>query len=215
MIQRRHRLVRWALDCLAGWDGADTLSLLEVGCGNGQWLVEFQLFGLQPGKLAGLEKDASRAEAAQRRIPTADIRLGDAVRLPWAEASFDIVFQSTMFTSILDAEKRKLIAGEMKRVCRPTGAILWYDFMYDNPQNPGVRGIGSKEVEALFFPWSCQLSTVTLAPPLARRIVPVSWLLAEVLETLCPFLRTHLLGVARASNTRMSEIGADKRRAER
>ena len=214
MIQRRHRLLRRVFDCLAGWDRVDALSLLEVGCGNGQWLVEFQLFGLQPNKLAGLEKDASRAESAQRRIPTADIRFGDAEKLPWEDASFDIVFQSTMFTSILDAEKRKLIAEEMKRVCRPTGAILWYDFMYDNPQNPGVKGIGSKEVGALFFPWSCQFSTVTLAPPLARRIVPVSWLLAEALETFCPFLRTHLLCMARANDTQMSESVANQRRVE-
>jgi hypothetical protein len=80
------------------------------------------------------------------------------------------------------------------RVLRPGGALLWYDFRVDNPANPNVRGIGHRELEALFPGLACRVLSLTLAPPLARAVAPVSPGLARLLEGL-PFLRSHLLGV--------------------
>ena len=59
-------------------------------------------------------------------------------RLDFRTDSFDFVFQSTVFTSILDSEVRKEVAGEMLRVLKPGGVILWYDFHVNNPRNPDV-----------------------------------------------------------------------------
>jgi len=166
--------------------------VLEVGCGSGNWLEMMS----GAGSLAGIDLDPGRAARAAERFPDADIRSGDASRLPWAGGSFDLVLQSTVFSSILDPGMRRAVASEMLRVLAPDGAILWYDFFVDNPSNPHVRGVRRREIEALFPGCRVSLRRATLAPPLARRIVPVSWRLAELLESL-RVLDTHYFGVIR------------------
>jgi ubiquinone/menaquinone biosynthesis C-methylase UbiE len=165
--------------------------VLEVGCGSGNWLEM-----LSGATLAGIELDPGRAARAAERFPGADIRAGDASRLPWASGSFDVVLQSTVFSSILDPGMRRAVASEMLRVLAPDGAILWYDFFADNPANPHVRGVRKREIAALFPGCKLSLRRATLAPPLARRIVPLSWKLAALLESL-RVLDTHYFGVIR------------------
>jgi len=165
--------------------------VLEVGCGSGNWLEM-----LEGASLSGIELDPGRAASAAARFPDADIRSGDASHLPWTDDSFDLVLQSTVFSSILDTDMRRAVASEMLRVLAPGGAILWYDFFVNNPSNPNVRGVRRREIEALFPGCRVALRRVTLAPPLARRIVPVSWTFAALLEALRVF-DTHYLGVIR------------------
>jgi ubiquinone/menaquinone biosynthesis C-methylase UbiE len=196
MIQRRQREFR-KIFAANFPNGLKDIKLLEIGCGAGQWLVEFAAFDFRFANFAGIEIMPERAKLAKERVPGAKILEGDASTLPWADESFDIVFQSTVFTSIKDDEKKKKIADEMKRVCRKTGFILWYDFKIDNPSNSNVKGVARPEIRSLFAPWNCEIRSVTLAPPIARRIVPLSWSLAEDLETFFPFLRTHLIAIIR------------------
>ena len=66
-----------------------------------------------------------------------------------------------------------------------------YDFWL-NPTNPQTRGIRPKEIRRLFPNCRYEFHRITLAPPLARRIVPISWLLAATLEKLW-VLNTHYL----------------------
>lgn len=182
--------------------------ILDVGCGRGDWLADFEMWGARRADLAGIDQDPVRARAAHARFaalrdesgvvdaPGADIRQGDASMLPWPDQSIDLVVQSTLFTSVLDAATREQIAAEMMRVLRPNGAILWYDFTYDNPANRAVRGVSLPEIRHLFPGFHLRSTRITLAPPLARRIVPWSWHLAEALEGL-RFLNTHVLVVLR------------------
>ena len=171
--------------------------ILDVGCGRGQWLSIFEDFLATPSKLSGTDLDAARLADAKLRFPVADLRAGDASELPWADGSFDIVHQATMFTSILDASVRKRVAAEMRRVLADDGLILWYDFRFDNPKNPNVRGIGAREIRELFPRCTVDLQLVTLAPPISRRLVERSWLIAAALERL-RLLNTHYFGVIRA-----------------
>jgi ubiquinone/menaquinone biosynthesis C-methylase UbiE len=194
MIQRRQRVLRKILSEKLP-EGAGRTSLLEIGCGSGQWLAEFQIFGFDESKLAGIELEEKRFQRASQRLGAADIKHGDAAKLPWPDGAFDIVFQSTVFTSVLSSEKKKAIADEMRRVCSPRGFILWYDFAFNNPSNPNVKGVGKTEIESLFTPWQCSFTRVTLAPPIARRLVPLCWTAAEAAETICPFLRTHIFAL--------------------
>lgn len=172
----------------------DGSRILEIGCGNGHWLREFVKWGARPENLAGVDLLPDRiAQACRLSPPGISFRSGSAAELEFADASFDMVFQATVFTSILDASVKRKIAAEMRRVSRPDGLILWYDFRFNNPRNPDVRGIGKAEIEELFPNCRIALSRVTLAPPLARAIVPRSWLAAELLAAI-PWTRTHYLG---------------------
>lgn len=191
----QERALRDALD-RAKMLPLDTRRILDVGCGTGGWFGIFENFGAQRANIAGVELDKSRAEICARRFPETDTRHADASRLPWADESFDIVFQSTVFTSILDDGLKKAVASEMLRVLSPYGAVIWYDFSYNNPQNPSVRGIGQAEIRRLFVGCETWLSKVTLAPPIARRLVQVSWATAFLLEGLKLF-NTHYIGIIR------------------
>lgn len=194
--------------------------LLEVGCGTGSWLADFEAWGVERGNIAAIELDPERGAEAQARFPAlrdergrvlspgADIRIGDASSLPWEAASFDVVFQSTVFTSILNEGMRKAVAEEMMRVAKPGGVILWYDFFRDNPWNPAVRGVGGPEIRSLFPGRSVRLSRVTLAPPIARRLVPLSWTVAHLLEK-ARLLNTHYLGIIRLPGCRAPSNGGD------
>jgi len=167
---------------------------LEVGCGTGGWLADLISWGVREGDLHGIDIDALRISRAKEILPAADLRVGDATRLPWDNDTFNVVVSSTLFTSVLDLGVRYLIAGEIVRVLAPGGTLLWYDFAFNNPKNPHVRGISRSEVRKLFPQLAGKIRSVTLAPPLARLIVPHSWTLASLLEAV-PFLRTHLLAV--------------------
>jgi hypothetical protein len=104
------------------------------------------------------------------------------------------VIASTTFSSILDPGVRRLVAGEAARVLAPGGAVLWYDLRVNNPSNPNVRRVERHELAGLFPGLTGPIRTATLAPPLARRLLPGAEILARVLEAV-PFLRTHLIAV--------------------
>jgi SAM-dependent methyltransferase len=175
-------------------------TILDVGCGGGQGLVDFESWGARRQNLAGIDLLEESARLARGRLVTgeraADIRTGNAAELPWSDETFDIVNQSTMFTSILSDALRKAIADEMVRVTRRGGVILWYDFRVNNPVNPHVRRVGAGEIRSLFAGCEVNLRLITLAPPVARRLVPLSWVGALMLENLRIF-NTHYFGVIR------------------
>lgn len=172
------------------------LRLLEVGCGQGQWLSILESFGATRERLAAIELDPERAATSAMRFAGADVRQGDASALPWESGRFDVVLQSTVFTSILDQPMREAVAGEMLRVLAPGGVVLWYDFTYDNPGNPNVHGLGRRDLEELFPRCKIVTERVTLAPPIARRVVPVSRLAADLMERL-KLLNTHFMATIR------------------
>ena len=182
--------------------------VLDVGCGSGSWLADFERWGVAQRGLAGIDLSPERVSKARSHISgsskrrggeqslKADIRVGDASHLPWPTASFDIVVQSTVFTSILDPDMREAVAREMLRVLKPNGVLLWYDFFVNNPRNASVRGVSSSEVRRLFRGCSVSLQRVTLAPPIIRALVPRFSMAASLLQRL-RVLDTHYLGFIR------------------
>jgi ubiquinone/menaquinone biosynthesis C-methylase UbiE len=174
---------------------------LDVGCGRGMWLRQLEAWGVPRAGLAGIDLSAERIDAAllalaDQGVGGADLRVGDASRLPWPARSFELVIQSTVFTSILDPSMRRAVAAEMLRVVTDAGAILWYDFRVNNPRNPHVRGIGPREIRELFPGCRIELRRATLAPPLARLVVPLSAALARALEA-AKVLNTHDMALIR------------------
>ncbi len=169
------------------------LSLLEVGCGAGDNLLDLIGLGFDPARLLANELLPERAAAARARLP-ATLRLleGDALALPLAEGSLDLVLQSTVFSSLLDADFRSRLAARLWAWLKPGGAVVWYDFAVDNPRNADVKGMPLAEVRRLFPAATIDARRVTLAPPLARGAARLHPALPALLNTL-PLLRTHRL----------------------
>ena len=179
----------------AGFHPLSDVRILDVGCGDGGMLRQFLQWGGAVENLAGIELRPDAVRRARHLSPNFDIREGSATLLPWPDRSFDLVCQHTVFTSVLASEMKRRIASEMTRVLRNRGAVLWYDFRYNNPRNPDVRGVAAKEVRALFPDLEIRLGGITLAPPLARRL-PVALLpILYPLLSAFPPLRTHYLGL--------------------
>ena len=169
------------------------LHVLEVGCGHGDNLLELLQLGFDPARLVGNELLPQRLAQARRRLPEAlALHGGDALALPLPDAGFDIVLQSTVFTSLLDDDFQARLAARMWQWLRPGGGVLWYDFIWDNPQNRDVRAVPLARVRELFPLGTVHARRVTLAPPIGRAVVRLHPLLWRCFNAL-PLLRTHVL----------------------
>ena len=176
-----------------GFTDLAQLRLLEVGSGTGGNLLDFLRMGFAPDRLSGIELLPERHDAARRCLPPAvTLALGDATATRLPEAGHDIVFQSTVFSSLLDDAFQQRLADTMWAAVKPGGGVLWYDFTVDNPRNPDVRGVPLARVRQLFPHARMQSQRVTLAPPLARALAWVHPGLCSVANGF-PMLRTHVL----------------------
>jgi ubiquinone/menaquinone biosynthesis C-methylase UbiE len=172
-----------------------TKKILEVGCGTGYWLREFIKWGARPENITGLDLLADRVAEARYLCPEGvSIVYGNAAALAFPDATFDLVVQSTVFTSVLDTSMKQQMASEMLRVVKDGGFLLWYDYHVNNPWNPDVRGIKRREISQLFSGCRITLQRLTLIPPLVRLLAPYSWLACYVLGKM-PWLCTHYLGL--------------------
>ena len=191
-VQERQRAML-RLFAHLGFADLSTLRLLEVGCGSGGNLQELLRLGFAPQQLSGAELLPERIAQARAGLP-ASIALfeGDATQLDLAPASFDIVFVSTVFSSLLDAAFQQRLADTMWRWVKPGGGVLWYDFTVNNPRNADVRGVPLGRVRALFPQGRLQHERATLAPPIARAVTRVHPALYTLFNTV-PLLRTHVL----------------------
>ena len=196
-VYRIHERYRETLRLLraAGYHPLSNLHILDVGCGDGNMLRQFLQWGATPERLAGIELRPEPVQKALHLNPNLDVRRGSATEIPWPDASFDLVCQHTVFTSILDPAMKRQIAAEMSRVLRPRGAMLWYDFMYSNPRNPDVRGVKAGEIRSLFPGFEMHLRRITLAPPISRRLPKSLLPVLHPLLAAIPLLRTHYLGL--------------------
>jgi SAM-dependent methyltransferase len=165
--------------------------ILELGCGNGGVLLELLAGGANPHRLHGTDLLAGRIEQAHQQLPNLALTCADGRQLPYADNSFDLILQFTVFSSILPRSVCYTVAEEVRRVLRPDGLILWYDFWL-NPKNKETWGIRPRQIRELFPDCRYLFHRITLAPPLARRVVPVSWTGALILERL-RILNTHYL----------------------
>jgi SAM-dependent methyltransferase len=167
--------------------------VLEIGCGSGDDLLNLIRLGFEPSNIVGFELLEDRAEAARHRLPDAvRIECGDAATADVPDASFDVVMQSTVFTSLLDDGFQQRLADRMWAAVRPGGGVLWFDFVVNNPRNKDVRGVPVERVRELFPHGHVTSQRMTLAPPIARTVTRLHPSLYTALNVLRP-LRTHVL----------------------
>jgi ubiquinone/menaquinone biosynthesis C-methylase UbiE len=196
-VQQRQRATLKILRKMGINDLVD-LKLLEIGCGSGKILQEFLNFGMPSRNLYGLDLLINRLSQAQDQLPVSQWVNGDGQVVPFRSGSFDLVTQYTALSSILDPVIRERVAAEMLRILKPGGFIIWYDFWL-NPANSQTHGLRRPEIRSMFPNCRLEFEKITLAPPLARRLVPVSWGLAFFLESLRIF-NSHYLVIISPKN---------------
>lgn len=162
-------------------EGLAGMKLLDVGAGSGAFLEMFAQLGFKRRDIFGVDLMPGRLFDARENFTAENIACCDAAFLPFAESSFDVVSQFTVFSSVLSDEMKRRIASEMTRVTKPGGHVVWYDMIVTNPMNKNLRGIGYREIERLFG----------TRPTAVKRIVLNPWILRPLLKasrTLCDCL---------------------------
>jgi len=174
------------------FDTIDQIKLMEVGAGFGGNLLTFKRIGLEWEYMHANELLPERFERLKKSFPGISTYQGDACELDISlHSTFDIVLQSTVFTSILDSDFKEKLANKMWSLLKPQGIILWYDFAFDNPENSDVKGIKRREIKSLFNESkNITFYRTTLAPPIGRRVKNFYPYI-----NFFPFLRTHLIAV--------------------
>ena len=188
----------WALADLLRRSGLSSLAdldILDVGCGAGGELRRMTLVGADPARLTGIDLMPARIEAARKILPTSRFVVGSAHQLPFADASFDLVSQYVVFSSIAHPGLRRAIALEMLRVLRPGGRILWYEIRKMRATADLVP-IELAEIKSLFAGCSIEMKPVTLGWRASHSLVPRSRTAALLLQKL-PGTKSHYAGLIR------------------
>jgi len=104
---------------------ASGLSVLEVGCGTGTNLIPYQLAGC---RVYGIDLSPAMIAQAQKKLSTqADLRVGDASRMPYSDDRFDLIV--AMFTlHEMPFHVRLPVMDEIVRVLNPQGRALIVDY---------------------------------------------------------------------------------------
>jgi SAM-dependent methyltransferase len=97
------------------------MTVLDVACGTGNLAIPAARTG---ATVTGVDIAPNSVEQARQNAKAEGLNAkfdeGDAVALPYADASFDAVV--TMLGAMF-APRPELVASELKRVCRPGGVI--------------------------------------------------------------------------------------------
>jgi len=119
------------------------MSLLDVGCGLGTITVDLAE-AVAPGEVVGIDAaatvlDEARAHAAARGADNVRFEAGDVYRLPFDDASFDVVHAHQVLQHLTDPVAALC---EMRRVARPGGLVAVRDGDYGAftwyPDSPGL-----------------------------------------------------------------------------
>ncbi len=102
--------------------------VLDVGCGTGRFLTalpadRYECVGLDPSP-------GMLAKARERGL---DVVQGSSGRLPFADATFDLVTMIAVLHHLIDRELVQATLRELVRVTRNGGSIVVWDH---NPYNP-------------------------------------------------------------------------------
>jgi ubiquinone/menaquinone biosynthesis C-methylase UbiE len=166
--------------------------VLDVGCGSGSgWYQLFRL-GVCPQKTVGVDIQFDRLARLPHLYPQCAAINADGNTMPFANGSFDLVFESTMFATLPDESMRVGIAAEMVRVCKPGGHLLLIDWRTKKFWDPTYKALTKSELRRLFA-----LGTKTrlvgiyrgaLIPPLGRFLSSNAGSLYFLVAGLCPAL---------------------------
>jgi ubiquinone/menaquinone biosynthesis C-methylase UbiE len=165
--------------------------VLDAGCGTGWWLERVTQAGVAQSRLVGVDVLEERVRTAAERVPGARVVAGDIRNLPVQAGACSLVMLFTVLSAMGSSADGRIALGEARRVLAPGGVIAIWEPRIWTP-NPHTRLVGLGELRAALGK-QMRVYTITLAPPLARRVGSRVY---QPLARIAP-LRTHRLVLAR------------------
>lgn len=125
-------------------------AVLYVGVGGGMELLQFAYFSRRPGAVIGLDVVDEMLAACADNLREAetqndwfmtnfvDLRKGDALNLPIADASVNVAAQNCLFNIFHERDLQRALA-EMHRVLKPHGRLILSDPVCEAPMPTRLR----------------------------------------------------------------------------
>ena len=146
--------------------------VLDVGCGTGSSLLQFERLGFDPRNLSGVDNSSERIDRARALLPASDFRCENAESLSYADETFDIVFESTMLGTLDSRQLLERISREMVRVAKRGGHLVLTDWRYSRKGSGVETAMSRGMIKSLFSIGEATdlISTErgALVPPLGR-----------------------------------------------
>jgi len=192
MLRERERLLGALLENRRGRP-LQECCVLDAGCGWGHVMAWLARIGVRAKNLTGVDVMPNRLASARETYGDFRFIESDLGEFVAPDATYDLIVCTTLFSSIRDDTAAIRVAGNLRRMLRRDGAIVWYDIRYPNPWNRSVRATGRSRIRRLFPDLSLRLRSMTLIPQVSRRLGPAIG--AYPLLGALPPLRTHLGGL--------------------
>jgi arsenite methyltransferase len=133
------------------WRGDET-----VGCGRGLAAIEAsrrvlhgRVYAVDIWQASDLSRNSPEAIRRNATVAGVEDRLiidtGDARKLPYPDASFDVVSSITAIHNIEDTDGRRKAVSEMWRVLRPGGQLLIFDIRHARSYLQQLRDLGARD----------------------------------------------------------------------
>ena len=153
-------------------DVAPGAAVLDVATGTGLVLRALTAQGgVRPLRTAGVDVSPGMVEVARRHLPDATLVVADARRLPFPDASFDLV---TACETVYFWEPARAFA-EIARVLRPGGTFA----VFLEASDPERARIWSDALPAMHVRTACELSGLLAAagfePPAVHQKARIGW----------------------------------------
>lgn len=133
--------------------------------------------------------------------PTVDFRRESGEVTTFADASFDIAFESTLFMMLTSDEVAGRVAAEMIRVARPGGYVMLADWRYAKKKSPDHRAMSPDRIASLFSVGAgtelVARERGALVPPLGRFLSRRAPSLYFAVQALVPFAVGQITTVLR------------------
>jgi ubiquinone/menaquinone biosynthesis C-methylase UbiE len=107
-------------------DGAQIKSVLDIGTGSGLFAEAFAQRELD---VSGVDVNPEMISAARTYVPAGDFRASSAETLPFADASFDLVFMGLV---LHESDEQLQVLSEARRVVRRRAGILEWAYRQED-----------------------------------------------------------------------------------
>lgn len=142
---------RWRRAVLAAIDAQPGERVLDIAAGTGTSSVPLRAAGAD---VVAADFSLGMLRQGARQYPALDLSAADATRLPFADASFDVVTMSFGFRNVVD---QPAALAEFLRVTKGGGRLLVCEF--SQPTNRVFRTVYSEYLMAAFPPVARALSS--------------------------------------------------------
>lgn len=123
------------------------VEILEIGVGTGNLANRFLSEGFH---ITGLDQSREMLNVAKEKFPKLKLRLGEFLKIPFENNTFDIIVSTYAFHHLNEKEKGVAIK-EMLRILKKHGKIIIGDLMFQNEKQKQkiIKNLTKKQIDEI------------------------------------------------------------------